>query len=274
LPKQEKTNVTHLEDGRSLSFLDLGHPQGRPILYHHGGLSCSLDILSLDQSAYNQGLRIIAPDRPGIRASERSQGRSLQDVASDSQQLLSLLGIEEVDLLGWSAGGVYALYSAALLGDRARNVVTVGTPALTNKQMAQMGELPLSLTLGSFVLLPKVVKNRLFGIIAGDSDQQVLQSLGGESFDSWLKGAMRQGSGGLIDDFSALSKPWLDDLEDITSKTTIFHGDKDRIVDPADATIIADNLGRAQVVIIPDRGHLLLHHDPTVIYQALSDDES
>src|SRR5258708_3828222 len=72
-----------LPDGRRLSYADWGDPKGRPVLYFHGGLSCRLDIAFGDAEAKTHGVRLLAPDRPGIGGSDRARRRAVASWAAD-----------------------------------------------------------------------------------------------------------------------------------------------------------------------------------------------
>jgi pimeloyl-ACP methyl ester carboxylesterase len=55
-----------LPDGRTLGWAQYGAINGKPLLYFHGGVSSRLDIEFADNHCHKKGIRIIAPDRPGI----------------------------------------------------------------------------------------------------------------------------------------------------------------------------------------------------------------
>ena len=58
------------------------------------------------------GIRLIGVDRPGYGASTRKPGRSIMDVVDDLMLLSKALKLERFAVLGYSAGGPYALASA------------------------------------------------------------------------------------------------------------------------------------------------------------------
>lgn len=97
-----------LRDGRSLSYAQYGDPAGFPILSAHGGLACRLDVGSAASVAAQSGVRLIAPDRPGVGGSDPRPGRTILDWVSDVGELLDLLAIDRFAAMGWSLGGQYA----------------------------------------------------------------------------------------------------------------------------------------------------------------------
>ena len=58
-----------LSDGRKLAYAEYGKSDGYPIFYFHGSPASRLEPLILgEQVLERSGLRIIAPDRPGMGA--------------------------------------------------------------------------------------------------------------------------------------------------------------------------------------------------------------
>ena len=115
-----------LADGRALAWSTFGDPAGSPVVWHHGGLSCRLDAQRGDTAAREAGVRLIAPDRPGIGGSDRDPGRTVASWAADVAALADHLGLDRFATVGWSAGGPHALATAAGLGDRVTRAATCG----------------------------------------------------------------------------------------------------------------------------------------------------
>ncbi len=115
-----------LPDGRTLGYARYGALDGTPVVYHHGGLSCRLDIEFADARLRERGVLLLAPDRPGTGISTRRPGMRIADVFADTRVLVDALGLERFALLGWSAGGPYTLACAHGFGDRVSAVATVG----------------------------------------------------------------------------------------------------------------------------------------------------
>src|SRR6185437_8075557 len=101
-------HVFGLRDGRTLSYAEYGEPGGFPVVSAHGGLACRLDVQSAAAVAEQCGVRLIAPDRPGVGRSDPKPGRTILDWAGDVAELLGTLGIARFAAMGWSLGGQYA----------------------------------------------------------------------------------------------------------------------------------------------------------------------
>ena len=73
----------------------------------------------------------------------------------------------------------------------------------------------------------------------------------------WREGA-RQGVGGLVDDWIALSLPWGFAFADVSVPVVVWHGELDHLVRPAQAHYLSAVLPNATLVLYPADGHLLL----------------
>lgn len=79
------------------------------MLLFHGSPGAAVGWMFADGPAREVGVRAVAPDRPGIGASSFQPDRRLVDYPADVATLADGLGIGEFAVLGWSAGGPYAL---------------------------------------------------------------------------------------------------------------------------------------------------------------------
>jgi pimeloyl-ACP methyl ester carboxylesterase len=76
------TNFLTLPDGRRLAYAEYGDPNGHPVFYFHGTPSSRLEPLILgDEAIAQSGLRVIAPDRPGVGQSDFQPNRGFSDSA-------------------------------------------------------------------------------------------------------------------------------------------------------------------------------------------------
>ena len=107
-----------LSTGRKLAFSEFGDPQGAVIFYFHGWPSSRLQGELLDDTAKRYGLRVIAPDRPGIGLSEFHPGRSIADWPALMTDLASHVNAEKFFVIGVSGGGPYALVCAQTMPQR------------------------------------------------------------------------------------------------------------------------------------------------------------
>jgi pimeloyl-ACP methyl ester carboxylesterase len=105
----ENESIT-LSDGRTLSFAIYGSPVPRTtVMYMHGFPSSRFEGKLWHSAAAKQGVRLIAPDRPGSGFSTFQKRRRMLDWPADITALADQLKINEFYVLGVSGGGPYAL---------------------------------------------------------------------------------------------------------------------------------------------------------------------
>ncbi len=111
-----------LHDGRTLAYMDRGPAAGTPILYFHGFQGSRMEPMAANNALLERlGIRLIAPDRPGMGLSTPARSRTVTDWASDVRELTThLLGEgAPFSILAFSAGATYALACGQLPGLRA-----------------------------------------------------------------------------------------------------------------------------------------------------------
>jgi pimeloyl-ACP methyl ester carboxylesterase len=106
--------------GREIAIEDAGPQAGFPVIVHHAGSRHLFPGAVRD--ARSGGLRLISYDRPGQGRSTPQPGRVVADCADDVRAILGALGIARTAVWGTSAGGPYALATAALLADAVTSV--------------------------------------------------------------------------------------------------------------------------------------------------------
>ena len=89
-----------LPDGRKLAYAEFGKPDGRPVMYFHGAPSSRMEPLLIGNEKWVQsGLRVIAPDRPGIGGSDFQPNRGFSDWPRDVLALADSLGLDRFPVL-------------------------------------------------------------------------------------------------------------------------------------------------------------------------------
>jgi pimeloyl-ACP methyl ester carboxylesterase len=265
-----------LSDGRKLGYTEYGDPQGKPLLYCHGGLCSRLDAVFFNDLCEQRGVRLIAPDRPGIGTSERKPNRSVLDWADDVAELLDQLTIDKFSLLGWSLGGPYALVCAYKFPDRLVAAGTSGSMApLTFPGAIDEMELEVDRTilhwprnlrwflskgLAAMTLMPpKLLKREVLRELSAPDDLEFINSLAPEKATASLYESMKQGAEGNLDDYWATADPWGFQLQDITIPFILWHGEDDKICPISHAKYLEEHIPHAELRVIPGKGHFQLH---------------
>ena len=109
------TRAVRTQDGRNLTYLEVGDPHGPLVIHNHGGPSSRLEARLFADSASKNRLRLICVDRPGIGQSSPQKTRSYADWAEDVTTIADALGCHEFGVTGWSEGGPWALAAAAYI---------------------------------------------------------------------------------------------------------------------------------------------------------------
>ena len=132
-PEQSIHEVKYvtLRDGRKLAYSEFGATNGKPVLYCHGNPGSRLDLGLFGEEVMQQyGLRMIAPDRPGIGQSDFLRGRRIVDWPADAAELADSLRISQFSVLGLSCGGPFAAVTAYALPKRVTKLVLVSSLGL------------------------------------------------------------------------------------------------------------------------------------------------
>jgi pimeloyl-ACP methyl ester carboxylesterase len=98
---------------------------GRDLLLLHGGSGSIADLDGL-RSRLVATHRVLAPDQRGHGRTADPGALSYAAMAADTAALLDALGLREVDVVGWSDGGIVGLMLAVDRPDLVRRVVPIG----------------------------------------------------------------------------------------------------------------------------------------------------
>ncbi|HET9728132.1 MAG TPA: alpha/beta hydrolase, partial [Acidimicrobiia bacterium] len=107
--------------GRVVSYYEFGDADGVPVLALHGTPASGASFAWADAAARARGVRLIAPDRPGIGHSDRVARHERATVAQFAPAILDAvdaLGVRGFSVLGYSGGGPYAVAIAAAAAER------------------------------------------------------------------------------------------------------------------------------------------------------------
>jgi pimeloyl-ACP methyl ester carboxylesterase len=274
---------------------DVGDPAGVPVVYLHGTPDSRLARHPDDAVAAACGVRLVAVDRPGAGGSDPHHDGTLASLGVDLSAVLDELGIDEGVLLGWSAGGLFALAAAGAMGERVRavgllapvppveayadaEVVAALGPARQHFVDLAQEIPPLDLALE---LAPYLVPHPLTPELALD---HVLESAGaaGRAELSEVPGAAEQlaralvasvqgGQGGLVHDLALQLEPGLD-LTALRCPVRSIHGADDGVSPPAVGAWLAARLPRATIEVVSGGAHHFLFPRWSEVLRALARD--
>jgi pimeloyl-ACP methyl ester carboxylesterase len=110
-------------NGLSLHYEE--HGSGEPLILLHGGIGAG-EMFAPIVAGLTEGRRVITVDLQG-HGGTADVDRPLrpEDMADDIAALLDHLGLEQIDLMGYSLGGIVALRTAIQHPERVRRLVLV-----------------------------------------------------------------------------------------------------------------------------------------------------
>jgi pimeloyl-ACP methyl ester carboxylesterase len=273
------TKTIAAKDGRTLAFVEVGHPDGPLVIHNHGGPSSRLEARLFANSASRHGLRLVCVDRPGIGKSSRQSARTYAGWAGDLLAIADALGRQTFAVTGWSEGGPWALAAAAYIDPlRLRHVSSIAGGSYgafgdnwaadhLSKADALGGMLALRFKPGfhlMYAALGLVAKRfpRTFvkqvGQAVNDYDQRILlQPEFATAFGESCAECFAQGSDGLVQDSELLYRSWAFDVTAIKRPVHMWQGTQDRLVAPFISKSIADRMPGAVWHPVEGAGHFV-----------------
>ena len=277
--------IVRLLDGRSVSYVQYGQPDGFPIINAHGGLACRLDVAAADAVATAAGIRLISPDRPGVGRSDPQPGRTVDDWARDVAGLLDLIDVDRFAVMGWSMGGQYAAAVGYALPKRVTRVAIIAG-ALPLTEPGVFDELPAmdrTLTrvsqrapwlaaqwfriMGVAAGAAPTLYGRLAARELGPDDAAVIHDEGFPAFARMTREALRQPAGA-VEEYRAWMRPWGFAPEELTVAVDVWAGKGDQLVDESWPHRLASRIPNA-TLNIRDGGHFMAHLHYREIFDAL-----
>ncbi|MEO7429306.1 MAG: alpha/beta hydrolase [Acidimicrobiales bacterium] len=293
----EAPRLLQLPDGRTLAYDDVGDPRGTPVVYLHGTPDSRLARHPDDSVNSAEGIRLLAVDRPGAGDSDLNPRATLSSLGTDLVHLLDGLGIERAVLLGWSAGGLFALAAATVLGDRALAVGLVGTlppveayadpevvaalgPARRSfvDMAAELDPEELAAELAPYLVPQPITPDLALEHVleaAGERGREELATVPGaaQQLARALEASVRQGMAGLRCDLALQLESGLE-LSTLHAPVRTFHGADDPASPPEVGAWLASHLPNAVLDLVPQAGHHLLFPRWRGILRAIRRDAS
>lgn len=212
--------------------------------------------------------RIIAPDLRGHGKSPAPEGiYPIEDMAEDVVELLDALKItEKVVVGGHSMGGYLAMAMAVKYPKRLRGLMLINTragadapaTAQVREEMAREVEAAGSVESTVATMLPKLFAEGFDAkrpeVVAAAREQM------GRTAPLGVIGSLR----GL-----AIRPDRTPDLVRISVPTLVIAGAGDRLIPPDESRAIAKALPHAQLVEVPDAGHMAPMENPKAVNEAM-----
>jgi len=275
-----------LSDGRTLAYLDIGDPEGRPLFYFHGGPGSRLEGLLFDELNQQLGIRMITTDRPGFGLSDLQKDRTYLDWPDDVRELADRLDINRFAVLGWSSGGPHAAAVAHGIPHRLTVAAIVAGegpyasddfPQSVQSSAAFSGSRVNKLFIWSanhgswlmrtfFTLARILIFSDPVGFAGGSIGSEMIgkdkQLFARHEFIASMVEALRQGAEGWTREYTIERQDWPFKLEEIHApKVLVFHGEEDRGVHPSIAEYVSLRIPSCEeATLYPGEGHSVVYY--------------
>jgi pimeloyl-ACP methyl ester carboxylesterase len=272
-------------DGRKLTYRKLGH--GPALICHPGGPGFSADYFA-DLAALWEQFTVIMLNPRGTGGSDRPADRrayEIDDYVDDVEELRKHLGVERMQLLGHSHGGVVAMaYAAKHPGHVQRLVLSSTLPrfgpeqdaamhAGMEKRMNQSWAADAAAALeeeqaGNFKTdeeLSELVLREfpLYFAHFGPAEAGYVDTLRSEPINA---DALKLFNDEIFTKFDLRER-----LPNITAPTMVLTGDEDFICGPICAEEICSGIAGARTVIVGDAGHMVFVEQPQTFHDEVAD---
>jgi pimeloyl-ACP methyl ester carboxylesterase len=269
-------------DGLTLSYERRG--SGPLLVCHPGGPGGSgaefRDFAGLDDT-----FELLLLNPRGSQGSDTADDYALTSYAADLEALREHLGVEQLDLLGFSHGGIVAMAYAAAHGARVRRLLLVATLAVWDDEANVAMERGIEKRSGEpwFADAKQALEEEQAGeFSSADELKANAQRQAPLYFHRW-EGNERAGREIFADlaetseplqYFNTVEFPTLDllpELRTIEAPTLVVVGDDDMIGGPVCADKIMGELPDGRLVTIRDSGHFVYLEQPEAFRAALTD---
>jgi pimeloyl-ACP methyl ester carboxylesterase len=249
--------------GVDFVYRELGAQSGVPVVFLHH-LTAVLDDWDprvIDGIAAHH--RVIAFDNRGVGATGSAVPHTVEQMGADVIAFIGALGLEKVDLFGFSLGGGVAQMVALQAPHLVRRMILAGTGPRGGggidqiTKIAATAYLKAAVTLSdprNFLFFPRTREGRR-------AASEYLKRLKERSYDRDKRISM-QARIAQLKAIRQAGKSEPDDLSLITHPVFIANGDHDLMVDSSHSADMARRLPNAQLKIYPNSGHggVFQHH--------------
>jgi pimeloyl-ACP methyl ester carboxylesterase len=247
--------MTASTDAATPSIFVQQRGEGRPVLLLNGLGAHHLMWASLLQELEGA---TIAFDWPGLGKSPAAGARNyrIQAFVGIAERLLDELGQAEVDVLGYSFGGVVAQHLAAARPDMVRRLLLVATTPGSGAAVGRPFAMAAIATPLRYYSRWYLGITNMFTSGQRERDPEFLRHAA--QLRQMHRPDVLAYYGQLL---AANTSSSLRRLPTITQPTLVVHGSDDPIVPAANGYLIASRMPEARLLITEGEGHMLLHHD-------------
>jgi len=261
-------------NGTNLFYLGLGH--GRPCLVMHGGLGFDHSHLRPWVDRLGDALRLIYYDHRGNGRAGRPPLETLtyKQFAADADALRAHLGVDQVVVMGFSAGGAIALHYALAFPQHLSHLILVGAHAAWDYEAEIAANVarrnpspearavfgaPAPATDAEFAQMVEAIMPLYFHRHDPMLSRRILEDV------IWSAFAYRAYSH-ILERHDVSAR-----LGEISAPTLVVVGQDDFITPPTQAERLARGIPRAELVVFEESGHMPYVEEPEAFAGAVRD---
>lgn len=252
-----------LINGINLSYTDEG--QGAPLVFIHA-FPLSSAMWEPQVRKFSKNHRVIALDLRGHGDSDAPLWHfTLDDFAEDIRELLTHLGIVQATFVGLSMGGYTLLALFRKYPQLVTRMVLADTRAQADSDEAKVGRFAMAQV--AYQKGPQAIAEMMMPKLLGPTSLEKRQDII-ESIRTMIN--KNKASGIIVDLMAMAQRPDSTHLlSNISCPTLVIVGEDDVATPPAEAQYMKDQISSAELVVLPQAGHLSNLEQPDRFNQAL-----
>jgi pimeloyl-ACP methyl ester carboxylesterase len=246
-------------NGTRFAYRRFGNPGGTPIvlLQHFMGNLDNYDPAITDALA--TGREVILTDNAGVGLSTGTAPETVVGMARDAASLIDALGLEHVDLFGFSMGGFVAQQVAVDRPELVRRIVLVGTGPRGGEGMGELDP-DVAPLFGTAYDPQDLMWLPIFFSPSGKSQaagRQFLERIRARTEDRDVPVSEATAAAHLVaaHEWGVARPGSYDYLKRICHPALVVNGSNDIVVATVNSYILQQNLPNAELILFPDSNH-------------------
>jgi pimeloyl-ACP methyl ester carboxylesterase len=248
--------------GGRLAYYRYGH--GRPLLLITGYRATVSEWNAAFLDALAKHREVIVLENPGVGASQFSRvPDSMEGMAASVSQFIDALHLRQVDVAGWSMGGMVAQQLAL---DHPHQVASL---VLLSTTPPGRGAVPVSAAVNTVLTghAPSPFEAIMGVLFPPDAQAQAIRCFRSEMFTPGDYARAHVDDSVAQAQSRAMSAWWSDDnaaalLAKLRTPTLVIAGAKDAVLSPRNAQVLQHMLPHASLYEAPDGGHAWMYQEP------------
>lgn len=250
--------------GVDFAYRELGTGTGVPVVFLHHLTAVLDDWDPRIVDGIAQHHRVIAFDNRGVGGTSSSVPGTVEQMGTDAIAFIRTMGLQQVDLFGFSLGGGVAQMIALQQPQLVRRMILAGTGPRGGGGIDKMATIVGAAYLKA-ALTRSDPRNFLFFPLTSEGKRAATDYLKRlkERTQDLDKPIAVQARIAQIQAIRHAGKSAPDDLSVITQPVLVANGDQDLMVDSSHSADMARRLPNAQLIIYPNSGHggVFQHHE-------------